>query len=309
MDVIWPPRSRAAPELAQFTGYLLRRAFVKVVGVAHACVTESEQLRDALVLAVLDQHGVMSQRHLSDVTGIHENLVVKLVDGLESRDWVVRERNPTDRRSNALRLTESGGSALQRLNEQLDRADDDLVKALTTAEVATLRRLLGRLLDGDPARELPVVSDRVGFLVARAHRLMRASAEEALAPLGLHPRDFGVLSLLARDQPCSQRHLAHQLGITPPAVLAFVEELEAAGLVCRTRNAQDRRSYDLTLSERGRKRLSEAVRVAGNVQEEAVRRLGREGDAQLRSLLSKLVTIESEGRVAPTGNPRPPQAL
>ena len=68
--------------------------------------------------------------------------------------------------------------------------------------------------------------------MAQAHRLVRGWALEALAPLELDPRDFGVLSTIARDQPCSQNHLAQVLGVTPPAALTFVEELEAAWVSC-----------------------------------------------------------------------------
>jgi DNA-binding MarR family transcriptional regulator len=278
-----------APDLHQLTGFLLRRAFVKAVGAAQACLTADAQLRDVLVLFILDQRGAMSQRSLGDVTGIHQTLIVELVDGLETSGWVARERNPADRRSNALRLTDAGALALGRLKAQLDRADSELINELTAAETARLKLLLHRLLEGDPSLDVPELSDRVGYLIARGHRSMLAKAEVSLRPLGLHPRDFGVLSLVCSDQPCSQRHLAQRLGVTPPAVLGFVDNLARAGLLRRTRKSGDRRSYDVTLTAAGVERLAQAREAAVALQAEVVRRLGPEGDCELRGLLQKIL--------------------
>jgi DNA-binding MarR family transcriptional regulator len=279
-----------ASDLHQLTGYLLRRAFVKAVGAAQACLTADAQLRDVLVLFILDQRGAMSQRTLGDVTGIHQTLIVKLVDGLETSGWVARERNPSDRRSYALRLTDAGAVALRRLQAELDRADSELIKELTPTETARLKRLLHELLVGDPSLEVPALSNRVGYLIARVHRAMLAKAEVSLRPLGLHPRDFGVLSLVSSDQPCSQRHLAQRLGVSPPAVLGFVDNLASAGLLRRTRKSGDRRSYDVTLTPAGAERLAQAREAAVALQAEVVRRLGPEGDSELRGLLRKVLT-------------------
>jgi DNA-binding MarR family transcriptional regulator len=281
-----------APELHQLTGFLLRRAFVKAVGAAQACLTADVHLRDTLVLSILDQQGAMSQRHLGEVTGIHQTLVVKLVDGLEATGWVARERNLDDRRSYALRLTEAGAAALRRFQAELDRADGDFTDCLTPAETARLKQLLRQLLEGDPSLAIPALSNRVGYLVARAHRSMLARAERALAPLELHPRDFGVLSLVGRDQPCSQRHLAWRLGVSPPAVIGFLDSLASDNLIRRTRKRGDRRSYDITLTSVGDERLTQAREAAGGLQDDVVRLLGRAGDEELRTLLRKVVNVD-----------------
>ena len=110
-----------------------------------------------------------------------------------------------------------------------------------------------------------------------------------LEPLGLHPRDFGALSALAESQPCSQNALAARLGVTPPAALSLVDELEARGFVTRERNAGDRRFYDLALSTAGRDVLVQARKLAVKAQASIVEHLGHHGDARLRELLGKLI--------------------
>jgi DNA-binding MarR family transcriptional regulator len=277
------------PQLARFTGYLLRRAFVRSAGVAKACLPEDSHVREVAVLAILAERGSMSQRALAEITGVNQSLVVKLVDTLEHKGWVIRERNPADRRSYALALTPAGVRALSAFNDDLDRGEAELTEPLSAKEATQLRSWLTILLEGDDAVALTSLSQRTGYLIAVAHRRLRSAAEEQLAPLGLHPRDFGVLSVLQRDAPCTQQHLAQQLGVSPPAALTFVDGLESRGLVSRSRRPDDRRMYDLKLTDAGCAALQQAAEAAALVQEDIARRLGPEADQGLRMLLAKLV--------------------
>jgi MarR family transcriptional regulator for hemolysin len=84
--------------------------------------------------------------------------------------------------------------------------------------------------------------------------------------------------------------MAGELGVSPPAILMFVDGLEAAGLVSRSRNSADRRAYDLTLTEAGSACLAKADKAARRVQSEVVGKLGVRGDRDLRELLSRIVT-------------------
>lgn len=277
------------PQLDQFTGYLLRRAFVKSSGVARACISDDCPIREVAVLAILAERGSISQRELADLTHVNQTLIVKLVDTLEAKGWVVRQRNPADRRSYALGLTPAGARALHEFNQDLDRGEAELTKPLTPDEAEHLRAWLTTLLADDRAIELTSLSNRIGYLIAHAHRQLRVLAEQRLEPLGLHPRDFGVLSVLESDAPCSQNHLASRLGVSPPAALTFVEGLETRGLVSRLRREGDRRVYDLTLTQRGVDLLRLAQKAALDVQGEVARRLGDDADRGLRQVLAKLI--------------------
>jgi DNA-binding MarR family transcriptional regulator len=120
-----PPFSPAGPPgaatgLPQLTGFLLRRAYAKAAHNAQACIGEEAHVRHVAMLAILDERGPLSQRELADLTRINQTIMVKLVDHLEARGWVVRERNPKDRRSYALRLTDVGTKALTGLRQHLD---------------------------------------------------------------------------------------------------------------------------------------------------------------------------------------------
>lgn len=278
-----------SPDMTRFTGYLLRRAFVRAVGVARACVSEDSTLREVAFLSVLNEHGAISQRALADLTHVNPTLVVKFVDILEAKGWAVRERSKKDRRFYLLSLTDEGKKALVTFNDELDSGEATLTEQLTTPEVHRLRDHLKVLLAGDPVLEVETLVDRTGYLINHAHHRLRRRAEQALSGTGIHPRDFGLLSIVATDEPCSQNHIAVAMGVTPPAALGFVEELETRGLVHRARSESDRRVYEVTLTAEGRQVLSKARRAAGQVQKEISSALGPDNDADLRELLIKLV--------------------
>ena len=285
-----PTRNDPPTGLPQLTGFLLRRAYARAADCAQACIGEDMRVRDVVHLALLAERGAMSQRQLAEITHVNPTTMVKLVDSLEERGWVVRERNPEDRRSYALRLTELGDKALSSLRHELDDAERILTQALTSRQRGRLRRHLRALLHGEGWMVVDSLAGHNGFLIAQAHRQVRGWAVDALAPLGLDPRDFGILSTVGREQPCSQNQLAKALGVSPPAALSFVDELEEAGLVSRERNAADRRYYDLTLTPAGERRLADARKAAAKVQARIVDRLGDEDDEELRSLLTRIIS-------------------
>jgi DNA-binding MarR family transcriptional regulator len=92
---------------------------------------------------------------------------------------------------------------------------------------------------------------QLGFLAARRFG-------ELLAPLGLEPRQAGLLTRLAANEGTSQQALADLLGLNATRMVFLVDELERRGLVERRRNPADRRSHALYLTGRGRDTLRQA---------------------------------------------------
>jgi DNA-binding MarR family transcriptional regulator len=279
----------SAPDLREFTGYLLRRAYTRSTGFAQACVTDDTRLRELAALSALAEQGAIPQRRLGELCQISPTVVVKLVDGLEGKGLVARERSATDRRVQALRLTAAGAAALDGQRHNLDQAEERLTAELSAAEVARLKLHLRALLAGSPVLDASDLADHAGYLIAHAHRQLRDHAARRLAELQLHPRDFGLLANLAGAAPSSQAQLADRLGVSPPAVLALLDMLEARHLVRRVRSSQDRRVQEVTLTELGRETLAAAQRSALAIQREILERLGADADADLRALLTRLI--------------------
>jgi DNA-binding MarR family transcriptional regulator len=283
------PAGKAHPDLRSFTGFLLRRAYVTTAGIEQACIGDDAHMREISVLIILDEFGAVSQREVAELTHVSPTVIVRLVDSLEDKGWVTRERNVEDRRSYALRLTTIGRTALRRLSLDLATSDQRLTSALSPEEVLRLNAHLRRLLEGDPALSVTGLSERTGYLVTHAHHRSRERAQKGLADFDLHPRDFGLLATIGRDQPCSQSHLAATLGVSDPAILPALDALEARGLLTRERNAEDRRLADVRLTPEGREVLGAAQSTVAALQADVVKRLGPKDHEDLTALLTRII--------------------
>jgi len=293
----------AAPALANYTGYLLRRAYARAQGCAQQVLPPRTHPGEGAIIANLAAGGPASQQDLSERLRVNRTIMVKLVDKLEAAGLVQRERNPRDRRSYALVVTARGHEALQAWGQAADRGEAMLTAALDPDERQRLKHLLRRLLPDLEAVAPRSLTELTGFLLTHAHYRLRERGNQALAPFGIEPRQFAALAALEDGGPSPQQRLARQLGVGGPVVVEIVDELERAGLVERHRNPNDRREYALRVTATGQERLRQARQAADAVQAEVTAQLGEGGDRELRALLRKLLTApaipRSRGRQDP----------
>src|SRR5690606_39200728 len=185
-----------------------------------------------------------SQQSLAERLGINRTIMVSLVERLEREGYVARTRNPDNRRSYVLSLTDAGRRAMARMRRVVVSRDRALTAALSAGERERLNDLLRALL---PERErVPGISS-TEFLVSQVHFYLRRRGDSMLAEVGLRMRHYGPLSAIDKFGPCPQQQLARYLAINEPAAAALVDELVQSGLVARGQDPTDRRRYALTL--------------------------------------------------------------
>lgn len=138
------------------------------------------------------------------------------------------------------------------------------------------------------SEEQPRRQGGAAFLLAQlgAHAARRFA--ERIAKIGLTPPDAGVLRKIASDAGISQQALAAHLGVMPSRMVALVDELENKGLVERRRSTEDRRNYELHLTEKGRHSLADLSRIAAEHEESLCAALDREERAKLRELCARV---------------------
>jgi DNA-binding MarR family transcriptional regulator len=269
--------------LADYTGYLLRSAFLKASAIAARRFEAGTHPRDAGVLITLVNSGPVSQQELVERLDVNRTLMVKLIDDLERRGLVTRVRNPEDRRAYALHPTPEGREALTNMLPTMAEAEAELAEPLSPQEIERLKALL-RPLIAAPAD----LGQRLGFLLSKAHHRFHDRADRELEPLELQIRHFGALTALADGVP-SQRELADRLTVSTPVVVEMVDALEARGLVERRRDPNDRRSNALHVTEKGQETLKTAVERLNAANQELTAPIGIDGDRELRSLVRKLL--------------------
>ena len=90
-----------------------------------------------------------------------------------------------------------------------------------------------------------------GLRPALLHLSRRLRKE--LAPLGITGGQASLLWAIKMKPGVGVRELAAAEGVSPPAMTAYVDRLESAGLVSRLRSDRDRRRVELALTEQTRK--------------------------------------------------------
>jgi len=101
-----------------------------------------------------------------------------------------------------------------------------------------------------------------GFLLRKVSSASFETFSQIVGAHGLHPMHFGLLTMIDAEEPISQQDLSRRTGIDPSTMVARMEALEIRGLIERDRNTEDRRSYDIRLSQAGRDLLTKLKQEA-----------------------------------------------
>ncbi len=128
----------------------------------------------------------------------------------------------------------------------------------------------------------------VGFLISQLGFFSSKRFMEALAPVGIDPREFSLLRFVAASEGSSQQALAERIAIPPSRMVALVDHLEEAGLLERRPDPEDRRVRGLHLTRKGRGALERAGKIAIDYETQLCAGINREERELLIDLLQKL---------------------
>jgi DNA-binding MarR family transcriptional regulator len=112
------PMARVAQELSESSAFLLARLGMDVKAKAIARVEQAGyELYDYSVLAILAEGDRETQSAIADVLGLDPSRLVALLDSLEKRGLVIRQRDPHDRRRHVVSITLDGKRTHAQLRE------------------------------------------------------------------------------------------------------------------------------------------------------------------------------------------------
>lgn len=154
------PVQAIARELAASNCYLLASLGVAVKALAATRATESGfEVYDYSVLALLGEGARATQAAIAEALMLDPSRLVALLDSLESRRMIVRQRDPQDRRRHVVSITDAGQQELVRLREIVHELEEEFLAPLDQAERATLHELLVTLAAQNDPRCCPFDSE------------------------------------------------------------------------------------------------------------------------------------------------------
>jgi MarR family transcriptional regulator, lower aerobic nicotinate degradation pathway regulator len=127
-----------------------------------------------------------------------------------------------------------------------------------------------------------------GYLLAWLGEASSRRFHRALEPEGLHPRHFGVMTMVAAQPGMSQHQLHEKTAIDPSSMVAVIDELESRGLAERRQHPGDRRARTIYLTEQGEQALQRIRGLVADLQREFFAALTAAERRELHALLRKL---------------------
>ena len=118
----------------------------------------SLSLSEIYALNILAERAPISQQDLGAALLLEKSSITRLVQQLEQRGWIVRERDARDNRLRLLRLSELGARMTAEMHQHMHERHAELFDQLTPDEQSALmqgltalrRALQNRLLDYQP---------------------------------------------------------------------------------------------------------------------------------------------------------------
>jgi DNA-binding MarR family transcriptional regulator len=151
------------------------------------------------------------------------------------------------------------------------------------------RNISVKMLGGDRPPE--ALGHYTGFLMNWVGARSRARFGTALAEIGLHPREFGVLMVIAEQPGITQQGIVDATQVDSSTMVATLDVFEERGLATRRVHPQDRRKRTVHLTPEGQELLARAQELADDVGEQALAPLTEAERLQLRGLLRKLAGL------------------
>jgi DNA-binding MarR family transcriptional regulator len=137
---------------------------------------------------------------------------------------------------------------------------------------------------------IPIVRNRLGYLLKHAQIRLNELSGQALAPYGIDGRQLAVLIAIDDQVPQSQQEIARRLDVDRTSMVTLIDELERKGLAERQAATADRRKNVAVLTTAGKDTLRKAMKANDAAEREFLHKLSEAEIATLRQLLLAVVT-------------------
>lgn len=147
------------------------------------------------------------------------------------------------------------------------------------------------------------VAASLSFLINKLAQHAGRGMTEALEPVGVQPRESGILAALAQFGPMSQQRLGELLVIDRTTMVLSIDRLEELRLVERAADPRDRRSFSIELTAKGASAVTTCQRRLEAFEERLLEPLPKRERAWFRAAVYRLV----EERLVPEVRVRRPR--
>ncbi len=132
------------------------------------------------------------------------------------------------------------------------------------------------------------IENSLGFLLAKSYQRGYALFKAPLEKYHLTPKQFSLLAFLWKQDGLSQVELSEKCQIDRTTIGGLVDRLQEQGYVRREPHPEDRRAFQIRLTDRGTALEEDLLFIARKVTDTFTAGLSPEETETLRQLLKKL---------------------
>jgi DNA-binding MarR family transcriptional regulator len=132
------------------------------------------------------------------------------------------------------------------------------------------------------------IENSLGFLLAKSYQRGYALFKAPLEKYHLTPKQFSLLAFLWKQDGLSQVELSEKCQIDRTTIGGLVDRLQEQGYVRREPHPEDRRAFQIRLTDRGSALEEDLLFIARKVSDTFTAGLSPEETETLRQILKKL---------------------
>lgn len=140
------------------------------------------------------------------------------------------------------------------------------------------------------------MEDNICSLIGLSNRMIRHSIEKYLKQYGITAPQWGVLNLLYEDKNLSQVQIAQRNHADKVTVGNIIDKLVERELVVRRISENDKRIYEISLTDKGDKLVQEVRPFADANNNKTIECLNNEEQTNLKEYLNRIILHQEKNK-------------
>lgn len=100
-----------------------------------------------IAIYYIGENNGISQRELSNKMDVNESSIARLLDRMEKEEFTIRTKDPKDRRTTRIFLTDKGKSLRKSLIPLAEEFQNDVTRELSADELEVFKKVLEKMIE------------------------------------------------------------------------------------------------------------------------------------------------------------------
>lgn len=132
------------------------------------------------------------------------------------------------------------------------------------------------------------MDESIGFVINKTSQAIKKEFSRRLKAYDLTPEQWSALNRLGEEDGLTQKDLAERTYKDSPNTTRIIDKLEKKGLLQRREDPEDRRAFQIFLTESGKSLREQIIPVASQLNVDVTDGLDKKDLSQLLQLMNRI---------------------